>query len=160
MKLFNLLFINGINLLFFYQSVDIILSTELDLLAPSKWKLYLVGVVLFGLWILFYSFKIHKLNIYIYIISFALSLGGITYFSNNIIAYQDEKNIEKAKGIIAKVEKGEDVRTMDCSYWLGLSKHRFMFQESNHVITALIFDTTQGNFRTYYFKNKVWVVAD
>lgn len=154
----KLLFINGINLLIFYQQVKEILLTEIVLLSPNKWILYLIGVTLFSIWIFFCSLKILKLNMYIYITCFILCLGTITYFSQNIVYYQDQINIEKANIIIGKVERGEKIENMN--YWLGLSNYYFRFQERDSTITALIFNTTQGNFRTYYFKNKVWVVAD
>ena len=158
-KFFKLLFINGMNLLIFYQLVKNVLSTEIELLSPNKWILYLVGLTFFIIWIFLCSWKIQKLNMYVYIVSFVLCSGVITCFSQNIVRYQDEINIEKALNYF-NIKKNAGEKVGSIGYWLGLSNHRFLFQENDNAVITLIFKTTQGNFHKYYFKDKVWVVAD
>lgn len=151
---------NGINFLFLYCSVSYILSTEIDLLHPSKWLVYLVSTIMFIGWVFLCSVKLKKLafNKYIYISTFLLLNGIVVLFSNNIVSYQHNKNFEEAKVLVSEVEKGK--RVSGKYYLLGLSYYRFEFQEKEGKVTSLIFKGKAGTFHKYDFKHKKWVLFD
>jgi hypothetical protein len=155
MRALLIIIFNVINILFFYLFSEYILNIELELIYSNKWKVFLIGIALFTGWVFLCSFRIKKLNKYIYIISFILCLGFITYFSRKIIDYQDNVNLERARLLIDKVEKGENIS--NTYYWLGLSSYRFIFEEKgNGDSKVLIFRTKKGYYYRYDFKLREW----
>lgn len=159
-KAVMLLLFNGISFLLLYSSIRNILSTEIDLLHPNKWLVFLVSNIVFASWVFLCAIKFEKLKRYkyIYIFAFLLVNSIFVIFSNKIVSYQHNKNFEEAKVLVDEIEKGKGVSNK--YYWLGLSYYRFELQEKEGNITSLIFKGKAGTFHKYDFKHKKWGLFD
>jgi hypothetical protein len=153
-----LLSFNIINLLMLYFIIDAILNTEIDLLHSNKWLLFLGGSIIFNVWAILFSIKFEIQRKYIFVFLFVSCVGLTTFFSNQIINYQNHLNFQKAHQLVKDIENGNNSNLV--YYILGLNVYHFEVQEKNDVVLGLIFKGKNGTYHRYDFKSKTWKYFD
>jgi hypothetical protein len=149
---------NIINLLMLYFLIDAILDTEIDLLHPNKWLLFVGGSIIFSIWAITFSTKFEIKRKYIYVFLFLFSVGLVTLFSNQIVNYQQHLNFQKANQLVKDIRKGNDLNQE--YYTLGLNIYHFEVQEKNDMVLGLIFKGKNGIYHRYDFKSNTWKYFD
>ena len=141
-----------------YFLIDAILNTEIDLLHPNKWLLFIGGAIIFSLWVILFSAKFEIQRKYIYVFLFVVCVGLTTIFSNQIIDYQNQSNFQKANQLVKDIENGNNLNRE--YYIIGLNVYHFEVQEKNDVVLGLIFKGNNGTYHRYDFKSKTWKYFD
>lgn len=122
----------------------------------KNWRYYGFSVFICFIWYYFIYRKFNRSFYFSFFMSFVI-LTLITYYSPDIIKYQNEQNFLRAKRIVSDFESGKPFQNK--YYWLGLDGRKYKLKKEYGRL-RLSFIRSNGNSLIYDFSRKYWRSSD